>query len=164
MHASVLHVLKGHLDALPLQPPAMEQAIVRMCVWAFLCSMLQTLRGHLNLPQIPATEQAIVRMCYWALLYGVLQALKEHLNPSQIPATEQAIVRMCYWAYLGFLVAVLFNLFGSLVALCAMGQASGRLPAFFLAAVYASAGIPGAWILWWGSLRRSMQGGVADAC
>jgi hypothetical protein len=58
------------------------------------------------------------------------------------------MVRQCYWAFLGFLVAVFFNLFGSLVALCAMGQASGRLPAFFLAAVYASAGIPGAWILW----------------
>lgn len=67
---------------------------------------------------------------------------------AQIPASEQAIVRMCYWAFLGFLLAVLFNLFGSLVALCAMGQGSGRLPAFFLAAVYASAGIPGAWILW----------------
>ena len=67
---------------------------------------------------------------------------------AQIPAGEQGMVRQCYWAFLGFLVAVGFNLFGSLVALCAMGQSSGRLPAFFLAAVYASAGIPGAWILW----------------
>jgi hypothetical protein len=57
-------------------------------------------------------------------------------------------VRYCYWAFLGFLLAVSYNLFGSLVALCAMGPNAGRLPAFFLAAVYATAGIPGAWILW----------------
>ena len=66
----------------------------------------------------------------------------------QIPAAEQGMVRCCYFAFLGFIVTVFFNLFGSLVALCAMGQASGRLPAFFLAAVYVSAGVPGAWILW----------------
>jgi hypothetical protein len=54
----------------------------------------------------------------------------------------------CYWAFLGFMIAVLFNVFGSLVALCALGTGAGRLPAFFLSACYACAGIPGAWILW----------------
>ncbi|BDA41493.1 Putative secretory carrier-associated membrane protein 1 [Coccomyxa sp. Obi] len=72
-----------------------------------------------------------------------------HDIPGEIPAAEQGMVRCCYFAFLGFIVTVFYNLFGSLVALCAMGQASGRLPAFFLAAVYVSAGIPGAWILWY---------------
>ena len=67
---------------------------------------------------------------------------------SQIPAGEQRTVRFCYWAFLGFNIAVLFNVFGSLVALCALGPGAGRLPAFFLSACYACAGIPGAWILW----------------
>ena len=66
----------------------------------------------------------------------------------QIPAGEQRTVRFCYWAFLGFNIAVLFNVFGSLVALCALGPGAGRLPAFFLSACYACAGIPGAWILW----------------
>ncbi len=66
----------------------------------------------------------------------------------QIPAGEQKTVRFCYWAFLGFDIAVLFNVFGSLCALCALGPGAGRLPAFFLSACYACAGIPGAWILW----------------
>ncbi len=73
---------------------------------------------------------------------------RAHVLRTQIPASERGMVRSCYFAFLGFIVAVLYNLFGSLVALCAMGQGSGRLPAFFLAAVYVSAGVPGAWILW----------------
>ena len=67
----------------------------------------------------------------------------------QIPAGEQKTVRFCYWAFLGFDIAVLFNVFGSLCALCALGPGAGRLPAFFLSACYACAGIPGAWILWY---------------
>lgn len=74
--------------------------------------------------------------------------LTGHVLRLQIPAGEQRTVMFCYWAFLGFNIAVLFNVFGSLVALCALGTGAGRLPAFFLSACYACAGIPGAWILW----------------
>ncbi|CAK0783815.1 hypothetical protein CVIRNUC_007015 [Coccomyxa viridis] len=76
-------------------------------------------------------------------------AFTHHDIAGEIPAGEQRTVRFCYWAFLGFNIAVLFNVFGSLVALCALGPGAGRLPAFFLSACYACAGIPGAWILWY---------------
>ena len=58
------------------------------------------------------------------------------------------MVRKAYWSYLAFVVVISYNMIGSLVALCAIGPASGRLPGFFLAAVYWFAGVPGAWFLW----------------
>ena len=74
------------------------------------------------------------------------------------------MVRSAYWAFLGFVIAITFNLIGSLVALCAMNGNDGRLTGFFLSAVYWFAGVPGAWILWYarcgerpGSLRLLMQ-------
>jgi hypothetical protein len=59
------------------------------------------------------------------------------------------MVRSAYWAFLGFVIAITFNLIGSLVALCAMNGNDGRLTGFFLSAVYWFAGVPGAWILWY---------------
>ena len=58
------------------------------------------------------------------------------------------MVWACYWAYLGLFICLSFNLLGSLVALCAINAQENRLSAFFLAAVYWFAGVPGAWILW----------------
>ena len=68
---------------------------------------------------------------------------------AQIPADQQGMVRSAYWAFLGFVIAITFNLIGSLVALCAMNGNDGRLTGFFLSAVYWFAGVPGAWILWY---------------
>jgi hypothetical protein len=58
------------------------------------------------------------------------------------------MVTYCYWAFLGFFVAVTFNWFGSLMALCVINPGSGRIAGFLLATIYWFAGLPGAWILW----------------
>lgn len=98
------------------------------------------------------TEAAPVRLPCIKHAYRKMHAAGKDANAAgvalQIPAGEQKAVRFCYWAFLGFDIAVLFNVFGSLCALCALGPGGGRLPAFFLSACYACAGIPGAWILW----------------
>lgn len=66
----------------------------------------------------------------------------------QIPAGEQTMVRSTYWSYLGLVLCMTFNLFGTLCALFAVKDGSAPITAFFLAAVYWFAGVPGAWILW----------------
>jgi hypothetical protein len=76
-------------------------------------------------------------------------ASQPRCGPAQIPAEQQGMVRSAYWAFLGFVIAITFNLIGSLVALCAMNGNDGRLTGFFLSAVYWFAGVPGAWILWY---------------
>ena len=63
------------------------------------------------------------------------------------------MVTYCYWAFLGFFVAITFNWFGSLMALCVINPGSGRIVGFLLANIYWFAGLPGAWILWYGSRR-----------
>lgn len=58
------------------------------------------------------------------------------------------MVRQAYFSWLGFLIAVTFNWFGALMALCIIDPNNGRLPGFLLANIYWFAGLPGAWILW----------------
>ena len=67
---------------------------------------------------------------------------------SQVPATHQHMVRKAYFSWLGFFVAVTFNWFGSLMALCVINPSNGRLPGFLLANIYWFAGLAGSWILW----------------
>lgn len=73
------------------------------------------------------------------------------------------MVRSAYWAFLGFVIAITFNLIGSLVALCAMNGNDGRLTGFFLSAVYWFAGVPGAWILWYARCGNG-QSRLPSAC
>lgn len=66
----------------------------------------------------------------------------------QVPPANRWMVRYCYWAFLGFLIAVTWNWFGALLALCVINPSDGRLAGFLLATIYWFAGVPGAWILW----------------
>ncbi|KAK9846272.1 hypothetical protein WJX81_000509 [Elliptochloris bilobata] len=87
----------------------------------------------------------------WPPCYPILH----HDIAGEIPADQQGMVRSAYWAFLGFVIAITFNLIGSLVALCAMNGNDGRLTGFFLSAVYWFAGVPGAWILWYARLYNA---------
>lgn len=66
----------------------------------------------------------------------------------QIPAPLQSAVTKGYYSYLGMMICMLFNFFGSLMALCIIGNADGRLSGWFLAIIYLVAGIPIGWWAW----------------
>lgn len=66
----------------------------------------------------------------------------------QVPAPLQSPVRKAYYSYLGMVLCMFFNFFGALMALCVIGNASGRLSGWFLAIIYLVAGIPIGWWAW----------------
>ena len=47
--------------------------------------------------------------------------------PLQVPADLQSSVRKAYWTYLGMAACMVWNFFGSLMALIIIGNGDGRL-------------------------------------
>lgn len=88
---------------------------------------------------------ALVPKKNWPICYPILH----HDIAGDVPAEKQRMVRQAYFSWLGFLIAVTFNWFGALMALCIIDPNNGRLPGFLLANIYWFAGLPGAWILWY---------------
>ena len=60
----------------------------------------------------------------------------------------QGTVSKGYYSYLFMVLCMVFNCFGSLMALCVIGNADGRLSGWFLACIYMVAGVPIAWWAW----------------
>ena len=66
----------------------------------------------------------------------------------QVPAAMQGTVSKGYYSYLFLVLCMVFNFFGSLMALCVIGNGDGRLSGWFLACIYMVAGVPIAWWAW----------------
>ena len=66
----------------------------------------------------------------------------------QIPAALQGTVTKAYWSYLAMVLCMVFNCFGSLMALCVIGNGDGRLSGWFLSCIYLVAGVPIGWWAW----------------
>lgn len=66
----------------------------------------------------------------------------------QIPAALQGTVSKAYYSYLAMVLCMIFNCFGSLMALCVIGNGDGRLSGWFLSVIYLVAGVPIGWWAW----------------
>ena len=60
----------------------------------------------------------------------------------------QSTVRKGYYSYLGMVLCMFVNCFGSLMALIVIGNADGRLSGWFLSVIYLVAGVPIGWWAW----------------
>ena len=71
---------------------------------------------------------------------------------AEVPDEMRSVVRGAYYAYLGLVLALFWNLMGTVVALVVK---SDKLSAFLWGALYFVGGIPGAWFLWYGRIYRA---------
>eukprot|EP00891_Asterochloris_glomerata_P007236 jgi/Astpho2/7236/e_gw1.00113.104.1_t len=76
---------------------------------------------------------------------------------AEVPADLQSSVRKAYWTYLGMAACMVWNSFGSLMALIIIGNGDGRLTGWFLAIIYMVAGIPLGWWLWFKRLYNAAK-------
>lgn len=85
--------------------------------------------------------------------------IAHHDIAAEVPAAMQGTVTKGYYSYLFLVVCMVFNCFGSLMALCVIGNADGRLSGWFLACIYMVAGVP---IAWWAWYRRLYNAAIKD--
>lgn len=82
-----------------------------------------------------------------------------HDIAAEIPAALQGTVSKAYYSYLAMVLCMIFNCFGSLMALCVIGNGDGRLSGWFLSVIYLVAGVP---IGWWAWYRRLYNAAIKD--
>mmetsp|Transcript_22952 Transcript_22952/g.63706 ORF Transcript_22952/g.63706 Transcript_22952/m.63706 type:complete len:345 (+) Transcript_22952:188-1222(+) len=91
-------------------------------------------------PGAPVDSQGRVKNWPWGCPV-IYHNINEEIPTNWIPAVTKV-----FWSYLGLMIALIWNFVG--VTAYAFG-AAGDISAFFMAAIYAAAAIPGALFLWY---------------